>query len=220
MQQHPPNKKSVNPYLKVIVGPMMAGKSTLLLDIIAKAKLINEKICVIGWLNDFRSDQKVRTHSKLEENCNVCVNRLYDIYENQTHRALLFDSDLVVIDEGHFFEDLDTFLTKEILFGQLKVKYVVVAGLMSDYNMVPFRNMMNILIHANKIIHTRSLCMMCRDGTLSTYNYYLKGVEEGFNDHSDTKDTKSQVIVGGVESYVPVCRYHYIHPIKLEKENA
>lgn len=189
-------------YIHLIIGPMFSGKSTYLINIIRRFKSIDEKILVIKHAYDQRYNSgknQLSSHDEIKEDCISC-NRLDEITTNIDRYKPNYDkASIVVIEEAHFFDDLLDFTKKA---SDIDNKYVIICGLNGDYLRRPFGNILNIMSLANKIEKLHAYCGICRDMTPADYTLRLNNKPE-------------LILVGDRESYVPVCRKHYI-----EKTNS
>ena len=61
-------------YLELILGPMFSGKSSRLIQIIRKYKILNHSILVIKPVIDKRysENSEIVTHDKISEKCVTC----------------------------------------------------------------------------------------------------------------------------------------------------
>jgi thymidine kinase len=177
--------------LELIIGPMFSGKSTELIRKIRLAKTINKKVLVIKPLIDNRYDvNKIVSHSFESEICeNVPTLKVLD-EKIQTY-------DLIVIDEGQFFPDLKELVLKWV---ELDKKDVIVGGLDGDFKRQPIGQILDLIPYADKCEKISSLCLVCNDGTAGIFTH--RKISENA--------TKNQIQVGGAESYMPLCRKHFI----------
>ena len=108
-------------YLKLIVGPMFSGKSSKLIELIRKYKVLNYKMMVIKNSIDKRySDvDEIVSHNKDREEC-VCVSHLMEIYDIAELHDQYTAAKVIFIEEAQFFTDLEKFVTQHIFFLDLK----------------------------------------------------------------------------------------------------
>lgn len=186
-------------HLELILGCMFSGKSTELIQRIYKHHCIGNTVCVITYSKDNRyGENAVRSHDRLSYKANVCE-KLYDFYNN--NKSIIEESQVICIEEGQFFSDLFDFVvycTDELN------KHVIVSGLDGDYNRKPFENVINLISHSESVTKLSALCSFCKDGTKA--NYSMR-----------TVDSEKRELIGGVDTYLPVCRYHFLKN-KEEKE--
>lgn len=167
----------------LVCGPMFSGKTSFLLSYERKSNIAQKKICYIKHSNDTRytTESSVINHdgqssSTMVFNTNSCMNvsSYIDFY------------DVILIDEGQFFNDLSIFCEK---FGENKT--IVISALSGDYKMNMFSPIIDIFSKVDKIIHTTAICTTCGEDAPFTKRL----IESG-----------EQVVIGGKESYSPKCR--------------
>lgn len=99
------------------------------------------------------------------------------------------EAGVVGIDEGQFFEDLVPATEAWAAAG----KYVIVAGLDGNANGHPFGHICDLLPRAEECTKLLAVCSQC--GADAPFTILLRGtLEDG------------SVLVGGAETYMPVCR--------------
>jgi len=173
--------------LELIIGPMFSGKSTEIIRRIRLLKIINKKIIVIKPNIDNRyHETKITSHNFESADCIVlpCLNDLNIDITNY---------DTIIIDEAQFFNDL-----KSVVINWLE-NYnidIIITGLDGDFEKNPIGQILELIPHAEKCKKINSLCNLCNDGTEGCFSF--RKVE-----------SKNKILVGGVESYIPVCRKHY-----------
>ena len=74
-------------------------------------------------------------------------------------------------------------------------KKIIVGGLDGDYQQKPFGELLQLIPLAEKITRLSALCQQCLDGTPA---YFTKR----------TVQSDDQLLIGGAESYQPVCFKH------------
>ena len=177
------------PELHIIIGCMYSGKSTELLNIIKKYKLLKKNILPINHSSDTRyGNNKIISHDKIETNC-IKTERLNDLVTTENY----INSEIIIIEEAQFFPDLFDFVMLA-LYKHNKIIYV--AGLDGDYKKFPFGDILKLIPQCDTIKKLSALCLSCNDGTLA--NFTKRIVE---ND--------SQTLIGSIDTYIPVCRYHH-----------
>ena len=103
------------------------------------------------------------------------------------------NSNVIMIDEAQFFPDLFDFVTNAI---DVDNKEIVIAGLDGDYKRQPFGDILKLIPHSDNIIKLKARCNLCdMENAIFTKRIV---------------DSNKQFLVGGSESYIPVCRKHYI----------
>lgn len=175
--------------IKLIIGPMFSGKTTTLIDIIEKYKQISKKIIVINHASDTRyASSYLCTHDGLKVPCAMRLD-LMGLVDTQEYK----NADVVVIDESQFYPDCREFC---LIAAERDGKDVVAAALNSDYMRNSFSSVSAMIPIANDIQYNKALCMICKDGTPGIFSKRLVDVQE-------------QNYIGGVESYISVCRKHF-----------
>jgi thymidine kinase len=107
----------------------------------------------------------------------------------------------VVIEEGQFFTDLLYFVERAV---DNDKKHVIVAGLSGDFKRRPFGQILDLVPIADSIEKLTAFCKLCCDGTFAHFSKRIVGSGE-----CDT--TADQILVGTSDTYLPVCRFHYLN---------
>jgi len=174
--------------LELIIGPMFSGKSTELIRRIRLLQKIEKKILVIKPIIDSRYNQdKITSHNYESVDCMV-LEKLADIANDEINKY-----NTIVVDEGQFFYDLVPVVTKWV--DNFNVD-IIVGGLDGDFQRQPIGTILDLIPHADQCHKLSSLCNECKDGTPAPFSFRLV-------------DSSDKVLVGGSESYIPVCRKHF-----------
>ena len=174
--------------LELYIGPMFSGKSTELIKNVRLNKVLNRKVLVVKPAIDVRYDSnRIVSHSGEKEDC-VTTNDLEDIKDN-----LILEHDIIIIDEGQFFKSLKKMCLKWV---EEFNKYIIVGGLDGDFQRKPMGEILDLIPYADKYIKLCALCKYCGDGTKAIFSKRISS-------------ENSQVLIGGNDIYVSVCRYHY-----------
>lgn len=175
--------------LEIIIGPMFSGKSTELIRRIRLLQKIEKKVLVIKPIIDSRYNQsKITSHNYESVECKI-LEKLNEISDEEVIKY-----NTIVIDEGQFFSDLVPTVTKWIDSFYIDI---IVGGLDGDFQRQPIGTILNLIPHADQCYKLNSLCNICKDGTEAPFSFRLVNSED-------------KVLVGGSESYIPVCRKHFI----------
>ena len=152
---------------------------------------INKKVLVVKPSIDTRyNETKLTTHNFDSVDCMV-VDTLDDI------NSMIEKYDVVVIDEGQFFLGLKRCIVKWLKKYNI---HIIVGGLDGDYKQEPIGEFLPLIPHSDTCVKLTSLCMVCKDGTPGIFSHRYN--------ESTSMLTESQILVGGAESYLPVCRLH------------
>jgi thymidine kinase len=186
------NNKINMGYLKLILGPMYAGKSTELIRHIRQYKFLGKSVlCINHKINKRYGSQNIITHDKEEVSDCILLENLSDI---KLFGKLYKNSDVIIIEELQFFEDA---FINIIEFVEKYNKIVICAGLIGDYKRLNFGEVHKLIPIADNILFLSALCSICKDGTKAPFTKRI--VEK-----------KEQNLVGSNESYISVCRKHYL----------
>jgi thymidine kinase len=194
-------------YLELIIGPMFSGKTSKLVEIYKQCLFCNISVAVINHSIDIRYDDTLlSTHDKVMIPC-IQTNKLIDIWyytqdvkinEENYHNLLriddsvkLINSDVILINEGQFFEDLYPAVEHMLRHN----KKIYIGGLDGDFERKKFGDIINLIPLCDKITKMTSLCSLCKDGTAGIFSKRITSEKE-------------QTVVGS-DNYIPVCRNCY-----------
>ena len=181
--------------LELIFGPMYASKSTEVIRRVNRYRAKNLTVLVINHsINNRYGSEHITTHDSVELKCCLIVDKLKDIWEN--HLEDYQEADIIAIEELQFFPDAFEFITTAL---DRDHKQIVAAGLIADYKRKKFGQVLDLIPHAEDITHLKAYCAVCDEIT--------DGV---FTKRIVTENT-DQVLVGTKETYLTVCRYHYLN---------
>tara|TARA_A100001011_G_C13997699_1_gene709987 strand:- start:22 stop:579 length:558 start_codon:yes stop_codon:yes gene_type:complete len=180
----------MNTTLDIIMGPMFSGKSFELIRRIRLLKILEKKFLVLKPIidNRYSKDNVICTHNYDKEKC-LQVKKLFDCYNDNFD-----DYDTIFIDEAQFFPDLKSFVLECI--EKLNIN-IVLTGLDGDYLRRPFGQIFDLIPYSDSCIKKTALCKMCMNGNKALFSHRL------------CKENK-QILVGSTDSYIPVCRKHYL----------
>lgn len=186
-------------YLEIILGPMYASKSTRLVEIYKQCKFCNIPVTAINHTIDNRYDNELlSTHDHVKIPC-LQASQLNDIWTDNGYQktgdkrdyTVLRNSDVILINEGQFFQDLYDVVVDMLLHN----KKVYVCGLDGDFERKKFGQILDLIPLCDKVTKLSSLCSLCKNGTPGIFSMRL------------TKE-KQQTLVGS-DNYIPVCRKCY-----------
>lgn len=196
------------PQLRIILGPMFAGKSTYLIDTI-QALLNNsisdedkkktlETILIINHSSDKRysNESEISSHDKKKMPC-VSLNNLEELFNNTNSINNINNIDItkkqyIFIDEGQFFNDLYDSV-KTLLIKYKKIIYI--GGLDGNYKQEPFfkSRILELIPYATTVIKLNAKCVDCNNDAPFTKRIVI---------------SEEEILVGGTDSYKPVCLNH------------
>ena len=126
---------------------------------------------------------------------------VYEYVKNIDHRIYC-----VLIDEAQFLSKEHVLQLTRIV-DELNIP-VMTFGLKNDFRNELFEGSKYLLIYADKIEEMKTICWFCpHKATMNLRILDGHPVYEG-----------EQVQIGGNESYYPVCRKHYFHPLLNKKQ--
>ena len=176
--------------LHLILGCMFSGKSSELIKIRSKYKILGKSLLAINHTIDTRyGSNKIITHDKKEIQCTQ-ISTLMSIVSTDNY----IYSDVILIEEAHFFEDLYDFTQYSV---NKMNKIVYIAGLNGDYKQHLIGDIYKLIPMCDTLVKLSALCVICKDGTPAHFTKRIDGKE-------------SQIVVGSTDSYIPVCRRHHI----------
>jgi thymidine kinase len=171
---------------------MYSGKTTEIIKEYKRWTNIDKKVICINHAIDTRYDNNesnetfVYNHDLNKIKC-YRVHKLFDLDENILHK-----NDVILINEGQFFEDLVEFC---VYWSEEHNKNIIVCGLDGDFQRKPFENISRLIPLVDTITKLTALCKVCNDGTPALFS------------HRITQETDRLVI--GSKNYIPLCRKHY-----------
>ena len=185
--------------LDIIIGPMFAGKSCELIRRIRLLKVLKKEYIVIKPSIDNRYDNlgdsnMIVSHNFDKEHC-IVLNKMDDIFNHE-----LSNINTIFIDEAQFFNDLVNVV--KILVEHHKIN-VVVTGLDGDSKRNKFGHILDLIPFCNSCTKINAACIMCLDGTSAPFSYRV------------TKQSE-QILIGSADSYMSLCRNHYLEMNSIE----
>lgn len=179
------------------MGCMFAQKTTELLRRIRRFQSIGKQVLVVKK----RGDDRYRNDAIASHDGESCIAKTVDRLAEVDEEVSSGTVDVVVIDEGQFFEDLVARVV-EWTDNCPHPIHVIVAGLDGDSERRPFGRLLELVCYAEEILRLSAYCKMCGDGTEA---HFTKWIGEG--------QKNGQVSVGGAEAYAPVCRLHWLSSV-------
>lgn len=175
--------------LILIIGPMFSCKTSKLLEYYYKYRLKYNCLLLSHEKDDRYGKNTITTHNKFSEK-SKSVTYLQDVFEFDEYG----NSNVILIDEGQFFDDLESFIKKAV---NKDNKIVIVSGLNSDYAKNPIGQVNDLIREADDIHFQKAIC------------HYCPSPEDAIFSLRINTTNKDQILIGEKNNYVPVCRYHY-----------
>lgn len=169
--------------LRVVVGPMFAGKTEHLIGTVRAARIAGQRIAVVKPSVDTRNPGvEITSHAG---------NRIEAVTVARDGSDLPVDVDVLAIDEVQFFSG-DA--VPKIVSAAFERNVVVVAcGLDLDAFGRPFGPVPSLLAFADEVVKLRGMCAAC--GAPSSRSQRLVASRE-----------RDAILVGGSDLYEPRCR--------------
>ena len=184
-------------WIEVICGSMFSGKTEELIRRVRRAQIARQKVQVFKpRLDDRYQVEKVASHNGMHLDA-VVVGEAKEILQ-----LVDSDTDVVVIDEGQFFDwtiaDVCNFLADN-------GRRVIIAGLDTDFRGEPFGPMPLLMAQAEKVDKLQAICVVC--GAPASRSQRLINGRPAFYDDP-------VIMVGADEVYEARCRHCHQAPKK------
>jgi thymidine kinase len=178
--------------VEVIAGPMFAGKTEELLRRVRRAVIAGRRVQVLTHGLDTRSGtDRVASHAGLDHP-SLAVGSAAEL-----RRAVRPDTDLVAVDEAHFFgADLPQVADRLARDGLV----VVVAGLDVTFAGLPFPPLPSLMALAERVDKLTAICTLCGEDAI----FHARV--------APTRAAATELVaehVGGGEKYQARCRHHF-----------
>ena len=183
--------------LRIVIGPMFAGKTSEIQSVVRRYGCLNKKVLVLTA----NIDTRYGTSALINHDQTAIPAYAVEIHSLQEvlEWTVFKEATAVVVDEAQFFIGcLLPFVRTAV---DTWNKHVVVVGLDSDAEQRPFGDVLALIAHADTVEKKTALCRHCGDGTPAIFTKAL-GCRKG----------GVQVAVGGADMYEPVCRRHFTEP--------
>jgi thymidine kinase len=175
---------------------MFAGKTQLLLELLAAAEARGERVIGVKPLVDARWPREIVSHSGARRSA-------VSVRDSEELLRVAEGCDLVGLDEAQFF-DLGLAEALEVLRSSTRV---VAAALDLDFRGDPFAVVPELIVRADVVHRLRAICGVCGKNATLTQRL-VDGVPAPLDD--------AVIRVGGDELYSPRCARCYL----VEREAA
>ena len=184
------HSSSTSGSLQLFIGCMYAGKTTKLIetynDVLDEDN--DHSVIILTHSSENRySIDELSTHDKTKIAC-LKYDSISSFVENEP--SSIESSDLILIDEGQFFDDL----TNVVILVEKFHKHVCVFGLDGDFKRNKFGKILDLIPFCDSVEKLRANCK-CGDPAI-------------FSNRTIKND--SQILVGSTDVYEPLCRKCYI----------
>lgn len=180
-------------------GSMNSGKSMDILKVAHNYEEQGKKVLLMtSGVDDRAGRGKIASRVGLERDVVPIFNdtNVFD-YVKQVDDKLY----CILVDEAQFLSR-DHIIQLARIVDDLNIP-VMAYGLKNDFRNQLFEGSQNLLIYADKIEEIKTICWFCSHKAIMNLRIHDGNpVYEG-----------EQIQIGGNESYYPVCRKHYFHPV-------
>lgn len=206
--------------LKLRFGPMFSGKTTWLDGELSEfhrnkwscLKIVHsndvERITTAGssggsggtsLLNSSGFTHNLNSKGLPKEITTIFVHKLEEVSQE-----LINNHNIIGIDEGQFFPDLLHFVKSWV-----NNKHLLVVGLDGSYNMTKFGSILDLIPLSDEAIKINAKCDNCiKEMQSNNFKGNIMNLSAPFSKRT-TNDTE-EVVTGGADKYIAVCRYHHL----------
>lgn len=185
----------MNSSLDLIIGPMFSGKTSELIRQLVTYSKAGFNVLYINSSFDSRSDVGFSTHNSSLSTTQSDI-KMVKVSKLMSDVRLVQNSDVIGVDEAQFFDDLVDFYRFAV---ETLKKKVVVCGLNGTSQRSRFGQITELVPVCDNITFLHSFCTRCAEGKTIVPAPFSKRIST----------VQSTVCVGGIESYIPVCRAHF-----------
>jgi thymidine kinase len=187
--------------LHLVMGPMFAGKTTTLLEMVSMAEKSQRVALVTNSMDTRYGESQCTTHSGIARSA-LAVRELAALKQRSedTNGWNMDDIDVIAIDESQFFPDLFEFCLYAV---EERGKTVIAAGLNGDFQRNVFGNIVKLVPYADDVVFLKARCTFCEEAAPFTLRLVASAEQE---------------LIGGKDAYQPVCRHHYQHLSRVGRE--
>jgi thymidine kinase len=180
-------------YLKLILGPMWAGKSSEGMRLARIFNIAKWKCLCVKYKKDARYDaDAITSHDQMKMPAETATD-LVDIVKKYSNKDGFFQFDCLLIDEFQFLNEETTFDTVMKLKAQ--GVYIICCGLDLSAARKWYKNSRDLFEEKDDAIFLKAWCMNCNNA------------EASFTWSASNRTGKN--IIGGLDMYMPVCGHCY-----------
>lgn len=186
------NSKRDSAYMELIIGPMFAGKTSHLMNMVDIFTNHNEKIkvLIVNHTNDVRiKGGFIATHDKKKMKATK-RSKLMPLLNEKIFK----ESNIVLVDESQFFDDIVDFVKE----AEKLSKRFYFAGLKGDSNRKPFENISNLI----------PLMDYVKD--ISAIDFTTTEMKKAPFTRKKNSKNGNKIDIGGADKYESVSRNTYL----------
>ena len=176
--------------IHLLLGPMYAGKSIELLRRLRRYEFASKRTFLIKYGKDTRygtNINKLSTHDEFKVNCDYCTETKLMDDEHLVNK--IKDMDVIGIDEGQFYPDIDIFAEHYANLG----KIIIISALDSDFRRKSFGKIAELIPKSEEYV---KLTAVCKCGCDAAFTKRITNEIEA-------------IIIGAQDKYLAVCRKCY-----------
>ena len=183
--------------ITTIIGPMFSGKTTELIKLIERQRIADKKCVIIKHCIDNRFDNNSSTTDigiyHITTHSNICYSKcdiiyLTDLTDDTIINDLIEKYQVVGIDEGFFFKDINNFCNELANSGIL----VIVSTLESSHKQTLFPDIGDLIGSSDRLFKLNAVCMRCKNNDAF---FTIRTIE-----------SDKEILVGDEDMYQCVCR--------------
>lgn len=208
------------------MGPMCSSKTIHLWGDLVKNADLGMKALYINTVKDVR--QTASGDEGLSTHCSSYNGQISSIPKIKTERLLSVNVsafDVIGVDEGNTYPDLELAM---LYWVDILGKHVICAGLNGCRDRKKFGGIYRLMPHWDEVVHLYAVCRLCLDwlksvnfrGSISaapaSFTIMVKDVTSYTGNVDSNSDaggydgSDEQELIGGTDTYIPVCRHHYM----------
>ena len=177
---------------EIIYGPMFSGKTTKLLTDLTRYADVGINCLYINHTLDDRSKNNFSTHNSIFTDISKKLN---NIKVSELKNLNIENYDVIGIDEGQFFIDINDIVRKWVLYLN---KTVIISSLDGDFEMNLFGEVYKLIPISYTISKQNAICTNCME-KFGKHNF------AHFSAKLNNNSTVSQIEIGGREKYTSLC---------------
>ena len=161
------------------MGPMYSGKTTTMLGRLERACIAGKRVLLFRHTLD--------TRGYLGHNGCKAFKGLDTVMDNVLCSLDVSNYDIIGVDEGQFFSDL-----KKFCINNINSKDIIISCLSASSECEMFAPIIESFPYCQNIIKLEAVCTQC--GRDANFTYFC-----------GETDSKTKVLVGGIEKYTALC---------------
>ena len=180
-------------------GAMSSGKTAQLIGVATNYEVQGKRVLIFSSSLDSRAEENTVSSRNGFTFPSLGFDRETDLY-SEIFSSMSLDLHCVLVDEAHFLSG-DQVMQLSFVVDRLGIP-VICFGLKNDFRNRLFEGTEHLLLYADVLKEIKTVCWFCnRKATMNLRLAKGRPIYEG-----------EQVLIGGTESYLPVCRRCYSNP--------